>query len=253
MHKKKLAVEIVVYNIDSALKAQEGGADRIELCDNPGEGGTTPAYGTIEVVRQHVTLDVFVMIRPRGGDFQYSSYEFYAMKRDIAQCQRLSVDGVVFGILTPEGRIDKQRCQELIAKARPLKVTCHRAFDMTRDPFEALEDCIEVGFDRILTAGQQAQASKGATLIGELIKRANGRIAIMPGSGVNEDTVSDIVATSGATEIHFSAQSFCESTMTFRNPAIAGMGSDEGSEFLLRSVDPERIRKIRAMAEIANI
>jgi copper homeostasis protein len=244
-----MTVEIVVYNIDSALKAQQGGADRIELCDNPGEGGTTPSHGVIAQVRQNVSLDVFVMIRPRGGDFYYSSYEYHSMKHDISQCQKLSVDGVVFGMLNADGTIDKKRCKELIDKARPLKVTCHRAFDMARDPFEALEDCIEVGFDRILTAGQQAQAVKGADLIGELIKRAAGRIAIMPGSGVNENTVQEIVAKSGAREIHFSAVSHKESAMQFRNPQIAGMGSDEGAEFKLRTVDPEKIKRIRALAE----
>jgi copper homeostasis protein len=244
-----MTIEIVVYNITAALKAQDGGADRIELCENQGEGGTTPSIGTIEVVRQHCNLDVFVMIRPRGGDFCYSSYEFYAMKRDIFQCQRLSVDGFVFGILTPDGRIDKKRCKELIDKCRPLRVTCHRAFDMTRDPFEALEDCIEVGFDRILTAGQQAQALKGAPLISELVKRAGGRITLMAGSGVNENTVKEIVSTSGVKEIHFSATAFDESPMTFRNEDIAGMGSEEGSEFKLRTVDPERIKKIRELAE----
>jgi copper homeostasis protein len=248
-----MTVEIVVYTIDAALRAQEGGADRIELCTGPGDGGTTPPYGVIEVVRQNVSLDVFVMIRPRGGDFHYSSYEFHSMKRDISQCQKLSVDGVVFGILTEDGRIDKARCRELIEKARPLKVTCHRAFDMTRDPFEALEDCIEAGFDRILTSGQQPQAVQGADLIGELIKRANGRIAIMPGSGVNKKTVEEIVAKSGAKEIHFSAVTFANSKMEFRNERIAGMGSDEGSEFKLRTADPALIREIRALAEAVKV
>jgi copper homeostasis protein len=246
-----MKVEIVVYNIESARRAQEGGADRIELCDNPGEGGTTPSYGVIEAVRQNLSIDVFVMIRPRGGDFCYDNYEFHSMKRDISQCQKISVDGVVFGILNPDGTIDKKRCKELIEKARPLKVTCHRAFDMTRDPFEALEDCIEAGFDRILTAGQQAQASKGADLIGELIKKAAGRIAIMPGSGVNENTVHDIVSKSRAQEIHFSATAFRESVMQYRNEKIAGMGSDEGAEFKLRTVDPARVRAVRAIAEKA--
>ena len=244
-----MTLEIVVYNIESAMKAQEGGADRIELCENVGEGGTTPSAGTIELVRQNLSIDVFVMIRPRGGDFLYSNYEFHAMKRDISQCQKLSVDGLVFGILNPDGTIDKKRCKELIGRARPLKVTCHRAFDMTRDPFEALEDCIEAGFDRILTAGQQAQAVKGATLIGELIKSAKGRIAIMPGSGVNEDTVEEIVRLSGANEIHFSAAAFRESAMQYRNPHISGMGSDEVTEFKLRTVDPQRVRTTRALAE----
>ena len=248
-----MKIEIVVYNIESALKAQEGGADRIELCDNPGEGGTTPSYGTIELVRQNVSIDVYVMIRPRGGDFCYSSYEFHSMKRDISQCQRLSVDGVVLGILNPDGTLDKKRCKELIAQARPLKVTCHRAFDMTRDPFEALEDCIEVGFDRILTAGQRAMASDGADLIGLLIQKANGRIAIMAGSGVNENTVETIISVSKANEIHFSSTGFKDSRMVFRNSRIAGMGSDEGSEFRLRIVDPERVKKVRALAEAVNI
>jgi copper homeostasis protein len=243
-----MIIEIVVYNIESALRAQEGGANRIELCDNPGEGGTTPSYGTIEVVRQNLSIDVFVMIRPRGGDFHYSNYEFHAMKRDISQCQKLSVDGLVFGILNPDGTIDKKRCKELIDKSRPLKVTCHRAFDMTRDPFEALEDCIEVGFDRILTAGQQTQALKGADLLGELIRKANGRIAIMPGSGVNENTVQEIVKKSGAKEIHFSAAVFKDSLMNYKNADIAGMGSDEGAEFKLRTVDPQRVRKMRELA-----
>ncbi|MGC4021317.1 MAG: copper homeostasis protein CutC [Cyclobacteriaceae bacterium] len=131
----------------------------------PADGGTTPSHGIIENVRQNLGIDVYVMIRPRGGDFHYSNYDFHSMKRDIDQCQKLSVDGVVFGILNPDGTIDKKRCKELIDRARPLKVTCHRAFDMTRDPFEALENCIEVGFDRILTSGQKPKAIEGVDLI----------------------------------------------------------------------------------------
>ncbi|UII33698.1 copper homeostasis protein CutC [Fulvivirga ulvae] len=239
--------EIVVYSIEAALKAQEGGADRIELCDNPGEGGTTPSYGVIEVVRQHLSIDVYIMIRPRGGDFLYSSYEFHAMKRDISQCQRLSVDGVVFGMLNADGTIDKKRCKELIDKARPLKVTCHRAFDMARDPFEALEDCIEVGFDRILTSGGQSRAIEGVDLIAELRKRAAGRIIIMPGSGVNEETVAEIVSKTEVNEIHFSAMSHRDGGMVYRNEQIAGMGSEQGAEFKLRIADPEKIRKMREL------
>ena len=246
-----MKIEIVVYNIESALRALEGGADRLELCDNPGEGGTTPSYGTIEIVRQNVGIDLYVMIRPRGGDFVYSSYEFHGMKRDISQCQRLSADGVVLGILNSDGTLDKKRCKELIDRARPLKVTCHRAFDMTRDPYQALDDCIEVGFDRILTSGQRTVASEGVGLIGELIQRAEGRIAIMPGSGVNENTVEHIVSSTGANEIHFSATAFRDSAMTFKNLNIAGMGSDERAEFRLRTVDPQRIRRMRTLATAA--
>jgi copper homeostasis protein len=246
-----MIAEVVVYNIDSALKAQVGGADRIELCDSPGDGGTTPSYGTVEVVRQNVNLDLFVMIRPRGGDFCYSSYEFHAMKRDISQCQRLSVDGLVFGILSPDGTIDKQRCRELIRQVRPLKVTCHRAFDMTRDPMAALEDCIEVGFDRILTSGQQPTAVEGIPLIHDLVERAAGRIVIMPGSGVNEDTVRKIVGETGVQEIHFSAAAAIDSDMEYRNERIATMGNTPDEAFTRRTVDPERVRKIRMLAESA--
>ncbi|HLT71952.1 MAG TPA: copper homeostasis protein CutC [Cyclobacteriaceae bacterium] len=246
-----MTIEIVVYNIASALKALEGGADRIELCDNPGEGGTTPSYGTIEVVRKNLSIDVYVMIRPRGGDFHYSSYEFHAMRRDVTQCQRLSVDGVVFGILKADGTIDVARCQDLIKLARPLKVTCHRAFDMTRDPFEALEACVEAGFDRILTSGQRPVATEGIELIAQLKERAAGRIAIMPGSGVNEKTVETIVRHSGVDEIHFSATAFDTSRMIYRNEKISGMGDEDGGEFKLRTVDPARVRETRRLAENA--
>lgn len=246
-----MTLEIVVYNLASAMQAEVGGADRIELCDNPGEGGTTPSLGTVENARQHTTLDVFPMVRPRGGDFCYSSYELHSMKRDIYHFQKAGVDGIVFGILTPDGRIDKKRCQELIEKIRPLQATCHRAFDMTRDAFEALEDCIEVGFDRILTAGQKPKAVEGVDLIVELLRRAAGRIRIMPGSGVNETTVQAIVSKTGAQEIHFSATAMNPSPMQYRNAAISGMGDESGSEYLLRSVDPERVKKMRALAEAA--
>lgn len=241
--------ELVVYNIESAFKAQEGGADRIELCDNPADGGTTPSAGVVEVVRKNMTLDVFVMIRPRAGDFCYTSYEFHTMKRDIFHFQKLGVDGFVFGILNPDGTLDKKRCKELIEKARPLKATCHRAFDMTRDPFEALEDCIEVGFERILTAGQRPTAPEGADLIRQLVERAGERINIMPGSGINEQTVIQTVAKTGAREIHFSASAQRQSLMAFRNEKISAMGEQGVNEFLVRTVDPERVRKIRALAE----
>lgn len=244
-----MLLEVVVYNIESALRAQQGGADRIELCDNPAEGGTTPSYGIIEAVRQNISMDVYVMIRPRGGDFLYTNYEFHSMKRDIYQCQKLSVDGIVLGILTPEGRIDKKRCKELIDIARPLKVTCHRAFDMTRDPFEAFEDCIEIGFHRILTSGRQPQALAGADLIGELINKANGRIAIMPGSGVNENTVQEIIRKANCKEIHFSATAFREGGMIYKSESIAGMGSDEGSEYKVRTVDVERVKRMRELSK----
>lgn len=248
----KMILEVVVYTIDSAMQAQKGGADRIELCDNPTEGGTTPSYGVMEIVRQALTIDVYAMIRPRGGDFVYTAFEYHAMKRDIEMCKRASMDGVVFGILTPDGSIDKERCRKLIEAARPMKVTCHRAFDMTRDPFEAMEVCIEAGFDRILTSGQQPVASKGIDVIAELVNCARGRISIMPGSGVNEESVETIVRKTNVNEIHFSASAFTDSVMQYRNTAISGMGSAGGAEFIYRTVDPERVKAMRVLAESAS-
>lgn len=242
-----MTIEVVAYNIDSAFRAQEGGADRIELCDSPGDGGNTPSYGIVEVLRPHITMDIYAMVRPRGGDFMYSDYEFDAMKRDILQFQKLKVDGIVLGILNADGTLDKERCKSLVELARPLKVTIHRAFDMTRDPFEALEDCIEVGFDRILTSGQKAKAIEAVDLIAELVKRANGRISIMPGSGLNESNVVELISRTGVKEIHFSATTFTDSEMKFRNTAISGLGSELGSEFKLRTVNVAMIKNIRAL------
>ncbi len=243
-----LTIEIVAYNIESALRAQEGGADRIELCADPGAGGTTPSYGVVEVTRQNISIDLFAMIRPRGGDFNYSSYEFHAMKRDLVQFQRLSVDGVVFGILTPDGRIDTKRCRELIERARPMKVTCHRAFDRTRDPLEALEDCIEAGFDRILTSGHKHKAFEGIPLIRALVEKAADRITIMPGSGINVDNAGAIIRNTGVREIHLSATKYRDSLMSFTGSGNFPMGSDEASEFLVRTVDGNVIAALRSVA-----
>jgi copper homeostasis protein len=246
-------VEIVVYNIESALKALEGGADRLEICADPGAGGTTPSVGIVDIIRKNVSIDVYAMLRPRGGDFFYTSYEFHAMKRDLIQFQKLSVDGVVLGILNRDGTIDKKRCKELIERARPLKVTCHRAFDRAVDPMQALDDCIEAGFDRILTSGLKSTAIEGVETIRELHEAAAGRISIMAGSGVNEKCVEEIVRKTKVNEIHFSATAFRPSDMAFNNKNLAAMGSDAEHEFDVRTVDPEVIRRVRALAEKAKV
>lgn len=238
-----ISVEIVVFNIESAMNAQRGGADRVELCDNPAEGGTTPSFGVMEIVRQAVTMDVYAMVRPRGGDFVYTAYEYHAMKRDIEMCKRASLDGVVFGILKPDGTLDKDRCKKLIDAARPMKVTCHRAFDVTRDPFEALEACIEVGFDRILTSGQAQTAPEGLGLIKELVAKAGNRISIMPGSGIHEGNAKKIIDFTGAKEIHFSAKEFhpsdYNSSIRFTDSLPEQMGN-----FITNS------EKVRAIVEL---
>jgi copper homeostasis protein len=239
-----MKIEIVVYNIESAIQAEKGGADRIELCDNPGEGGTTPSAGVIEQVRKKISIEMFVMIRPRGGDFCYSTDEFASMQRDIEVCKQLKVDGVVLGILTYLSRIDKERCKTLIDLARPMSVTCHRAFDVTPNLAEALEDCIEVGFDRVLTSGGQPKAIMGVEMISQLVLKSNGRIAIMPGSGVSEDTVSEIVSKTGAGEIHFSAKRFITSKNLSHHPNFRFTEAlpDDWGNWIVDAATIQRIR-----------
>jgi copper homeostasis protein len=247
-----MILEVVVYTIDAALKAQEGGADRIELCDNPGEGGTTPSAGVIQQVKTLLNIPVFVMIRPRGGDFCYSDNEFESMKHDISFCKSLNIPGVVFGMLTSDGEIDKVRCAELIKLARPMQVTCHRAFDMTKDPYQSLEDCIALGFNRILTSGHELKAEMGIACIAQLVAQAKGRISIMPGSGVNEQNVAKIISTTKVKEVHFGAMKQVSSNMQYQNSNITGMGSAGGSEFLLRTVDSNVVRSMRHLAASAD-
>lgn len=199
---EKLILEVVVDSVESAVAAQQGGAHRLELCANMLEGGTTPSAGTIALTRQDCDLPLHVMIRPRGGDFCYSDVEFEIMKYDLVHAKELGADGVVFGLLRPDGSIDVERCTELVKLARPLSVTFHRAFDAARDPFQSLEAIIGLGIERLLTSGQQKSALEGLDLITELVKRAQERIIIMPGGGVTEGNINKIVRQSGAKEAH---------------------------------------------------
>ncbi len=175
-----IAIEVCINSVDSAIAAQEGGAQRVELCDNLYEGGTTPSAGCVELTRQRITIGLHVIIRPRGADFCYSPLEFEIMKRDIAIVKDLGADGIVFGILKSDGAVDVERSQEIVELARPMSVTFHRAFDMTPDPIQALNDIIPLGVDRILTSGQANKAIDGAGCIADLVAEANGRTIIMP-------------------------------------------------------------------------
>jgi copper homeostasis protein len=213
-----MKLEIIGFNIESCAIAQEAGANRIELCDNPEEGGTTPSFGSIMAARKMLTIELYVMIRPRGGDFLYSDDDFTLMKSDINICKQLGCDGIVTGILTEEGNVDKQRCKELVNLAYPLGVTFHRAFDKTAEPFLALEDIIETGCERILTSGQHATALEGAKMIRKLILKAEDRISIMPGSGISADNIITIAEITGTTEFHSSAKMMKESKMKNGHP-----------------------------------
>ena len=216
----KFKLEVIGFTIESCLIAQAAGAHRIELCDNPSEGGTTPSYGFIKTARENLSIELYPIIRPRGGDFLYSEIEFELMKADIQICKNLGCDGVVIGMLNSDGTVDKQRCKQLVDIAQPMGVSFHRAFDRTKDPFEALEDIISIGCERILTSGQKSVATDGAALLNELVKQANGRIIIMPGSGVRSDNIETLVKKTNATEFHTSARTYTDSKMEFINESM---------------------------------
>lgn len=213
-------LEVICFNIESCIIAQASGAHRIELCDNPSDGGTTPSFGFIKSARKILSVELYPIIRPRGGDFLYSNHAFNIMKTDVRLCKDAGCDGVVFGILNGDGTVDKERCSQLVELAYPMAVTFHRGFDRTSDPFKAMEDIIEIGCERILTSGQHPTAMEGAGLISQLIQQANERIVFMPGSGVNSGNIADIAKQTRATEFHSSARIFVHSEMEFNNPIM---------------------------------
>lgn len=217
MNDVTFALEICCYNFQSALIAAEAGADRIELCADAGEGGTTPGKGTIQRVRASVQTELYPIIRPRGGDFLYTADEFAIMKADILLCKELGCDGVVIGMLNADGSIDKDRCAQLVELAYPMGVTFHRAFDRAANPFEALEDIISIGCERILTSGQKPVAGEALSLLNELVRQSNERIIIMPGSGVRAANIRTIAEATDATEFHSSASMNLPSQMQFIN------------------------------------
>lgn len=216
--------EICANSVESCLAAQEGGATRVELCAGIPEGGTTPPYGDIVTARKYLTkAKLHVIIRPRGGDFLYSDLEKEIMLQDVAQAKRLGADGVVFGCLTADGQLDMPFMRQLMQAAEGLSVTFHRAFDVCRNPEEALEQIIQLGCDRILTSGQSETAEKGIPLLKELQQQAAGRIILLAGCGVNEANIAKIAAETGIREFHFSAREPAESGSTFMDEKL-GMG-----------------------------
>jgi copper homeostasis protein len=239
-----MIIEACVNSSVSAIEAQKGGADRVELCENLHDGGTTPSAGSIRHARKNLHIGLFVMIRPRGGDFCYSNDEFEIMQHDIRVAKELGADGVVFGILLPDGTMDMERMRLLVGLARPMGISCHRAFDMTADPFKSMEDLISLGIDRILTSGQQPTAPEGAMLIRDLIIKSAGRIIIMPGSGVKEHNVAALIRTSGATELHIHPEKQEASRMQFKQASVY-MGKPGRSEFEHTITDREGIYNLR--------
>lgn len=217
-----ILLEVCANSVASALAAQDGGALRVELCANLEEGGTTPSYARISLVRKALQIKLYVLIRPRAGDFLYTELEFEEMKADIGICAELGCDGVVFGILKSDGSVDAERCGELLSLAGSygLAATFHRAFDVCTDPLAELETIIDLGFERILTSGAADTAIEGSPMIASLVKQAGNRIIIMPGSGVSEDNINALAAYTGATEFHSSAKTSTPSAMQFINAKI---------------------------------
>ncbi len=227
------------------MNAERGGADRVELCAALPEGGTTPSAGMIAAVRKKIGIGLQVMVRPRGGDFCYSADEFSIMQRDILIAKQLGANGVVFGLLTVEGRMDKPRMQQLVELARPLKVTCHRAFDMTADLPQALEDLIELRVDRVLTSGSQRSAIDAMPTLKQLVQNAQERIIVMACGEISISNVKAVLNYTGATEIHAGLGESVASAMRFRNSRI-DMGSLTGSEYQRTVVSEHSVRELRA-------
>ena len=210
-------LEVIAFSLESCLLIEKAGAHRIELCDNPGEGGTTPSYGFIKKARALTSIDLYCMIRPRGGDFLYSIDEFEAMKTDVQLCKEAGCDGVVFGLLNADGTVDRERTSMLVDMAYPMGVTFHRAFDRTRDAFEALETLIDVGCERVLTSGLMPNVNSGKQLLKQLVTTADERIIIMPGSGVRHNNLAELAEFTSAVEFHTSARTNVTTGMQYIN------------------------------------
>jgi copper homeostasis protein len=238
MEGKKYLVEIATSDFITTAAAVEGGARRIELCANLAEGGVTPSQGAIRQCREKFQALIYPIIRPRGGDFLYTNDEFRIMLQDVQFCKQLGCDGVVIGLLNGDGSIDIKRTAALVEAAYPLGVTFHRAFDRCRDPFEALEQLISIGCERILTSGQMPSAPDAIELISSLNKIADDRIIIMPGSGVRKDNVKELADKTGCVEFHSSLRGKVKSKMQFIHPAFASSEESYNNNY----IDPAEVK-----------
>lgn len=245
----KPLIELCVEGIDGFLAAQDAGADRVELCASLVEGGLTPSLATIRAAVKAAKIPVHVIIRPRGGDFLYSETEFETMVEDIAALRGEGVSGVVIGCLTPDGRIDEARTKRLVEAARPMSVTCHRAFDMTADAGEALEALIRCGVDRVLTSGQRDTALEGLAILKTANEQAAGRIVIMGCGALDADTIRAVRDGAGLAELHFAALKTVPSGMAFRNPHVGMGGTEKDREYEVTLTDRDAVRATIAAAK----
>ncbi|PPT23902.1 copper homeostasis protein CutC [Xanthomonas arboricola] len=233
-----MGLEVAADSVGSALAAQEGGAMRVELCGGLDGGGLTPSFGTLAVVRERLQIPLYVLIRPRVGDFVFDAAEVEVMRRDVEQCVRLGCDGVVLGALDPHGQVDMGTMWVLIAAAGSLGVTFHRAIDVSADPSRALEDAITLGCERVLTSGARASALEGVDTIAALVRQAGDRISIMPGAGVSESNVRALRANTGAREFHASSRGAVAAQVHAPHAYISDLGGD------YQRTDVARVRRI---------
>lgn len=245
-------LEICCFSLESCLTAQKAGAYRIELCGGMFEGGTSPSAGLIKLARQHLSIKLYVMIRPRGGDFCYSDTEFEVMKADIHAAKESGADGVVFGILNPEGIVDVARTKELMALAHPMKVTFHRAFDVCAEPFKALETIIELGCERILTSGQKNTAIEGIDLLKTLAEKAGNRIEIMAGAGVSAANASQLLE-AGVHALHMTGKGIVNSQMKYRKDDVSMASAALTNEFEIYEADFDKCKAVANIIAVENI
>jgi copper homeostasis protein len=243
-------IEVCVDSVASAAAAERGGAHRIELCSDLLEGGITPSVGLLQAVRAGISLPLHVIIRPRGGDFCYSGEEFVVMWRDLEIAKRAGAEGVVLGMLLPSGRVDIARTRQLTQLAAPMSVTFHRAFDMSADLQNSLEEVCQTGANRLLTSGGEQDCLQGTEAIAKLVQSARGRIHIMAGGGVNAGNVAHILKRTGVTEIHVGLATAMPSPMLVRNSRVS-LGKVPGREYHRSQVLEESVRELkRAIAEV---
>ena len=249
MKNQQFIIEIATSDFTTTKSAVEGGANRIELCANLMEGGTTPSFGTIQQCRKNFAIPIYPIIRPRGGDFLYTKDEYEIMLQDIKLCKQLGCDGVVIGLLNSNGSIDIVRTAQIVEAAYPLGVTFHRAFDRCKDPFQALEQLIEIGCERILTSGQQLSVAEGVDLVADLNKVADDRIIIMPGSGVRKENIKILAEKTGCVEFHSSLREKEKSTMEFLHKNFI----DSSESYSNNKIDPQDVRNLRIELSLNNL
>lgn len=240
-----MKLEICVGSVVSALNAQAGGADRIELCDNLFEGGTTPSYGAIKLCVERLSIGIMVIIRPRGGDFLYEADELQVMLDDVKMARDLGVQGVVIGALKADGQVDVDMCKRLVDVAGDLDITFHRAFDMAIDYKQALEDVIDIGCSRLLTSGQEISAFEGAERIAQMVEQAGDRLSILPGGGINARNMQKVIDITGAKELHMSAHVSQTSGMQYQHAGAFMGGALRKEEFSISVASADKVVQLK--------